>query len=198
MLLKKIKALQIVLGSQSPRRCELLKSLDLDFQVVVKSIDETLPIGIQPKDAAVYIALKKLEPFRTSEFQDKLVITADTVVVDLNERVLGKPMSSTEAVEILQDLNANRHFVYTGVAILFNEEIYSFTGETEVIFDKLSTDEIVYYVEKYKPYDKAGSYGIQEWIGRIGVKGINGSYENVMGLPTNRLYKELLKIEKGL
>jgi len=198
MLLNKIKTFPIVLGSQSPRRKELLSALDLDFKVLVKSIDESMPHDILPEDAAEFIALKKLQAFNTIAFNDKLIITADTVVVDSTGRVLGKPLTSNEAKSILKDLSGNVHLVYTGVAILFNNVIRSFTCKTEVVFNTLSDEEIDYYVDKYKPFDKAGSYGIQEWIGRIGVAHINGTYENVMGLPTSQLYKELIKIEKGL
>lgn len=198
MLLPKIKTFPIILGSQSPRRNELLKSLDIDFQVIVKSIDESIPTTIQPENAAEYVALKKIEAFRNATFKDHIVITADTVVVDADGRVLGKPMNKKEAKSILKDLSAATHAVYTGVGILLNNKIWSFTSKTEVVFNRLTPEEIDYYVEKYKPYDKAGSYGIQEWIGRIGVERINGSYENVMGLPTNRLYQELNKIEEGL
>lgn len=198
MMLEKIKSFPIILGSQSPRRHELLKSLDLDFEVIIKSIDETVPSNILPEAAAEYVALKKLEAFKTPEFENHIVITADTVVVDHLGRVLGKPIDAEHANLMLQDLNGNVHRVFTAVGILMNEELFSFTCETEVQFSKLTQSEIDYYIHKYRPYDKAGSYGIQEWIGRIAVERINGSYENVMGLPTHRLYKELSKIEKGL
>lgn len=198
MLLSKIKNIPIILGSQSPRRNELLKALDLEFEVVVKSIDETIPEEILAEDAAEYIALKKLEAFKTDEFDNKLIITADTVVVDHLGRALGKPIDEEEAKSILKDLSGNIHTIFTGVGIQLSDKVWSFTCKTDVRFNLLSESEIEYYVEKYKPYDKAGSYGIQEWIGRIGVEGINGSYENVMGLPTSRLYQELYKIEKGL
>lgn len=198
MLLKKIKELPIILGSQSPRRSELLKALDLDFQVLIKSIDESIPHDILPEAAAEYVALQKLAPFQEAIFKGNLIITADTVVVDLQGNVLGKPVDSHEAKGVLKSLSGNIHYVYTGVALLLNNSIRSFTCKTEVLFEKLSTEEIDYYVDAYQPYDKAGSYGIQEWIGRMGVKQIIGSYENVMGLPTNRLYQELKEIEKGL
>lgn len=198
MLLNKIKTLPIVLGSQSPRRKELLSALDLKFEVIVRSIDETLPHDVLPAAAAEYIALKKLQAFNEEEFKDILIITADTVVVDLNGRVLGKPLSIDEAKHILKDLSGNVHYVYTGVAIIYNNVIRSFTCKTEVVFNTLSNTEIDYYVNTYQPFDKAGSYGIQEWIGRIGVDHIIGSYENVMGLPTSMLYNELRKIEEGL
>lgn len=198
MLLRKIKKLPIVLGSQSPRRNDLLKSLDIDFQVIVKSIDESISDDVSPEDAAECIALKKLKAFESPEFENHLIITADTVVVDLAGRVLGKPASAEEAKGILKDLSGDVHYVYTGVGILFNGVVKSFTCKTEVVFNPLATEEIDYYIDTYKPFDKAGSYGIQEWIGRTAIERINGSYENVMGLPTSRLYQELKKIEEGL
>jgi len=197
-MLSKIKNIPIVLGSQSPRRQELLKSLDIDFEVVVKSIDETISSDIAVEFASEYIALKKLEAFKTEEFYDSIVITADTVVVDHFGRALGKPKDVEEAKSILCDLQDNTHIVFTGVAILFKDNFWSFTEKTQVTFGKLSPNEIDYYVSVYKPFDKAGSYGIQEWVGRVGIERIEGTYENVMGLPTRRLYKELVKIEKGL
>lgn len=198
MILDKIKEYPIILGSQSPRRCELLKALDIDFQVIVKSVDESIPAAIALDNAAEYIALKKLDVFNTIEFKNHLVITADTIVLDHTGRVLGKPSNREEARSILHDLSGNKHKVFTGVGLLFKGQIYSFTCATEVMFDVLTAEEINYYIDNYKPFDKAGSYGIQEWIGRIGILCINGSYENVMGLPTNRLYKVLKEIEKGL
>lgn len=198
MLLEKIQKLRIILGSQSPRRFELLKSLDLDFEVLVKSIDETIPSEITAEAAAEYIALRKLEAFTTEEYHNALVITSDTVVVDNFGGTLGKPQDENEAKLMLRKLSASEHFVYTGVAISLKGKIRSFTCSTKVVFASLSYEEIDYYVSKYKPFDKAGSYGIQEWIGRIGVESIRGSYENVMGLPTSRLYSELKEIEKGL
>ncbi len=198
MILSKIKNIPIILGSQSPRRRELLHSLGLDFEVVIKSIDESLPNGILPKDAAEYVASKKLDAFSNVEFHNHLIITADTVVVDIQGEVLGKPISLDDAKNTLQKLSANTHQVFTGVAVQLNNDRWSFTSMTEVVFDKLTMEEIDFYVDTYQPLDKAGAYGIQEWIGKIGVLSINGSYENVIGLPTNCLYKTLKEIEKGL
>lgn len=196
MLLNIIKDIKVILGSQSPRRKELLASLDINFDVVIKSIDESIPSSVPPAQAAEYIALQKLDVFKDNVTEDTLVITADTVVVDDHGITLGKPASPEEAVEVLQSLSGQTHTVYTGVALYYKGQSQSFTEETRVHFAELHTDEIDYYVQKYKPFDKAGAYGIQEWIGRIAVKSIEGSYENVMGLPTVRLYqvlKELIK-----
>lgn len=196
MLVADLKHKKVILGSQSPRRKELLASLDIDFDVIVKSIDETIPASVTPSQAAEYIACKKLEAFEGDTLKHALLITADTVVVDQQNNALGKPNSAQEAIEVIQSLSGKSHIVYTGVALSFNGNIKSFTEVTEVKFAVLDKEEISYYVEKYKPFDKAGAYGIQEWIGRVAVESIQGSYENVMGLPTVRLYqtiKELIK-----
>ena len=191
MLLNIIKDIKVILGSQSPRRKELLASLDINFDVVIKSIDESIPSSVPPAQAAEYIALQKLDVFKDNVTEDTLVITADTVVVDDNGIILGKPASPEEAVEVLQSLSGQTHTVYTGVALYYKGQSQSFTEETRVHFAELHTDEIYYYVQKYKPFDKAGAYGIQEWIGRVGINKIIGSYENVIGLPTARLQQEL-------
>jgi septum formation protein len=196
MLLNTIKDIQVILGSQSPRRKELLASLDIDFDVVVKSIDESIPSSVPPAQAAEYIALQKLAVFKDYVTEDTLVITADTVVVDEDSNTLGKPAFPEEAVEVLQSLSGQTHTVYTGVALYYKGQSQSFTEKTRVHFAELHADEIDYYVKKYKPFDKAGAYGIQEWIGRIAVKSIEGSYENVMGLPTVRLYQEIKELIK--
>ena len=191
MLRKKFNHIRIILASQSPRRKELLSSLDVDFEVVVKPVDESVDVEISAHQAAEHIALRKLEAFSLTAYADALIITSDTVVVDEQQRILGKPKDAQEAVQVLRDLSGQKHLVYTGVAIQYQGQIRSFTCCTEVQFAKLIDEEIYYYVENYKPFDKAGSYGIQEWIGRIGVESITGSFENVMGLPTQKLYQEL-------
>lgn len=191
MLVDTLKNIKVILGSQSPRRKELLASLDIDFEVIIKSVDETIPDGIISAEAAEYVALKKLQAFNRLEFNNSLVITADTVVVDDDKNVLGKPSSAEEAIRVLKSLSGKSHLVFTGVALRYGEQIQSFTEVTRVYFSTLNSDEIQYYVDKYKPYDKAGAYGIQEWIGRVAVSRIEGSYENVMGLPTVKLYKTI-------
>lgn len=191
MLVDTLKNIKVILGSQSPRRKELLASLDIDFEVIIKSVDETIPDDIISAEAAEYVALKKLQAFNRLEFNNSLVITADTVVVDDDKNVLGKPSSAEEAIRVLKSLSGKSHLVFTGVALRYGEQIQSFTEVTRVYFSTLNSDEIQYYVDKYKPYDKAGAYGIQEWIGRVAVSRIEGSYENVMGLPTVKLYKTI-------
>lgn len=194
LLTEKLAGVSIVLGSQSPRRKELLGSMDLSFDVLVREIEEIVPVHIAPKDAAEYIALEKLDAFKEDQFYEQLVITADTVVVDGEGHVLGKPKDVSEAKAVLSGLSASEHHVYTGVAIAYRGQVKSFTSTTMVRFRALDAVEIDYYLEKYKPYDKAGSYGIQEWIGRVGVDSIEGSFENVVGLPTSRLYEELKRM----
>lgn len=191
MLVDTLKNIKVILGSQSPRRKELLASLDIDFEVIIKSVDETIPDDIISTEAAEYVALKKLQAFNRLEFNNSLVITADTVVVDDDKNVLGKPSSAEEAIRVLKSLSGKSHLVFTGIALRYGEQIQSFTEVTRVYFSTLNSDEIQYYVDKYKPYDKAGAYGIQEWIGRVAVSRIEGSYENVMGLPTVKLYKTI-------
>ncbi|HLS36931.1 MAG TPA: Maf family nucleotide pyrophosphatase [Sphingobacterium bovisgrunnientis] len=191
MLVDALKNIKVILGSQSPRRKELLASLDIDFEVIIKSVDESIPDNLISSEAAEYVALKKLQAFDGLAFNNSLVITADTVVVDDENNVLGKPSSAEEAIRVLKSLSGKSHQVFTGVALRYEEQIQSFTEVTRVYFSTLNSDEIQYYVEKYKPYDKAGAYGIQEWIGRVAVSRIEGSYENVMGLPTVKLYKTI-------
>ena len=194
MLVDTLKNIKVILGSQSPRRKELLASLDIDFEVIIKSVDETIPDDIISTEAAEYVALKKLQAFNGLAFNNALVITADTVVVDDENNVLGKPSSTEEAIRVLKSLSGKSHQVFTGVALRYGEQIQSFTEVTRVYFSTLNSDEIQYYVDKYKPYDKAGAYGIQEWIGRVAVSRIEGSYENVMGLPTLKLYKTIKEL----
>ncbi|WP_205600279.1 MULTISPECIES: Maf family protein [Sphingobacterium] len=191
LLAEVMHRIPVILGSQSPRRKELLASLDLSFEVLVREIEEVVPSHVLTRDAAEYIAVEKIKAFSDSEFYDHVIITADTVVVDNADRVLGKPKDAAEAREVLLALSGCAHIVYTGVAIAYRGEVKSFTSMTVVRFRSLEVAEIDYYLDKYKPYDKAGSYGIQEWIGRIGVVSIEGSFENVVGLPTSHLYKEL-------
>lgn len=196
MLAERLKDIKVILGSQSPRRKELLASLDIDFEVIIKSLDESIPPNITSPDAAEYVALRKLNAFDPMDYTNTLIITADTVVVNQGNVVLGKPQTNEEAIQVIKSLSGTSHQVYTGLALRYKDLEVSFTEETTVYFETLEENEIQYYVEKYKPYDKAGAYGIQEWIGRIAVSRIEGSYENVMGLPTVKLYQEIKNIIK--
>jgi septum formation protein len=180
---------KIILSSNSPRRKELLAGLGLPFEVrVVKGVSEGYPHSLPAAQVPLYIAREKAAAYQVAP--DELVITADTVVV-IDQEVLGKPHSPEEAVAMLTALSGRTHRVITGVCLTTDSEQHAFAVETEVSFKPLTDKEIHYYVDNYKPFDKAGSYGIQEWIGYIGVTSIHGSYFNVMGLPIQRIYQEL-------
>lgn len=182
---------KIVLGSNSPRRRELLAGLDIDFEVrVIPGIDESYPETLPLDEVPAYIAGKKAEAYLPTLPADELVVTADTVVVVGNE-ILGKPQDREDAIAMLRKLSGRTHEVVTGVCLTTKEKTVSFSASSVVSFARLDDDEIVYYVDKYRPFDKAGSYGIQEWIGYVAVEAINGSFYNVMGLPIHRLYQEL-------
>jgi len=180
---------KIVLATNSPRRKELLGQLGLTFELRAKDIDESYPKSFRPEAVAVYIAEKKANSFLNS-IKDELLIAADTVVA-IEDEIFGKPVDVEDAKRMLRKLSGKEHEVITGVALLFKGKIYSFFEKTVVSFKELSDSEIWYYIDNYKPFDKAGSYGIQEWIGLIGVEKIEGSYNNVVGLPTARLYHEI-------
>lgn len=184
---------QIILGSQSPRRSELLKNLGLNFTIApIKDIDESYPETLTGENIPLYIATQKAEAYRSSLQSNSLLITADTIVY-LNNKVLGKPKDEAEAMSMLRQLSGKNHYVFTGVALTSLQKQRCFSVKTQVTFAHLSREEIEYYVKTYKPFDKAGAYGVQEWIGYIAVKSINGSYFNVMGLPLQKLYKELIR-----
>ena len=186
-----LKDYHIILSSNSPRRKELLAGLDIDFEVhVIKGIDESYPSNLPAMEIAEYIAVKKAEAYKEELHGNNLVITADTVVV-AGDEILGKPKNMDDACAILEKLSGQTHKVVTGVCLTSANNQKHFSVVTEVTFKVLSYEEITYYVNHYKPLDKAGAYGIQEWIGYIGVTSISGSYFNVMGLPVQRIYEEL-------
>ncbi len=192
-MLDNLNKYKIILGSNSPRRKELLAGLDLDFEVrVIPGIDESYPSSVKAEELPAYLARKKADAYRGKMAPDELLITADTIVWTF-EKIMGKPANRAEAVSMLFALSDHVHEVITGVCITTKEKTVSFSVATAVCFAKLSAADVDYYVEKYRPYDKAGGYGIQEWIGYIGVEAINGSFYNVMGLPVQRLYQELKK-----
>lgn len=181
----------IILASNSPRRKELLAELGIDYEVrTLPDIDESYPAHLQGGDIPLYISKEKADAYKPMLQPGELIITADTIVW-LNGEVLGKPHDREDAISMLHKLSGNTHEVFTGVTLTTTEKQHSFYAETKVSFAQLSDEEIVYYVDKYQPFDKAGSYGVQEWIGFIGVERIEGSYFNVMGLPVQRLYREL-------
>ena len=197
--LKRMKnhPLSIILASKSPRRQELLGLMNIQFRVVLKEVDESYPEGLSPADTALYIAEKKARAFDESLSENECVLTADTIVC-LDEVVLGKPQDGDHAFDMLTFLSGRKHEVITGVALMDRGGLRSFHDVTEVYFKHLTAEQIHYYIETFKPFDKAGSYGIQEWIGLIGIEKIVGSYTNVVGLPTEKLYHELLKLNSPL
>lgn len=187
-LLKNIANYKIVLASQSPRRQELLKGLHIDFTVKHLNVEESYPREIVGVDIPMYLAEKKANAYTIDD--QTMLITADTIVWH-EGKVLGKPADRAEAKQMLKQLSGKTHQVITGVCITTTRKRKTFHVISEVRFSSLSEAEIEFYLENYKPYDKAGSYGVQEWIGFVGVEHINGSYYNVMGLPIQRLYNEL-------
>lgn len=189
--LKHLSEFEIFLASKSPRRKQLLLDLGIPFRHwVLADVDESFPDDIDIELVAEYLSVKKAEPYKDSLKERQVIITADTIVCSSN-KVLGKPKNRDDARFILKNLSGRDHLVITGVCLTSFHSSSSFSATTKVLFDELSSDEIDYYIDTYKPYDKAGSYGIQEWIGLIGVESIEGSYFNVMGLPIQRLYQEL-------
>lgn len=192
-MLDNLNKYKIILASGSPRRRELLEGLGLHFTVkCIDGIDESYPESLPAEETALFIAKKKSEAYKGLTDSGHLIITADTVVV-CNDMVLGKPSNKNEAKKMLNMLSGKTHQVITGVTLATKEKTVSFSVSTDVRFTTLDKKEIEYYVDKYRPLDKAGAYGIQEWIGYVGVEYISGSYYNVMGLPIQRLYQELKK-----
>lgn len=190
-MLDHIQKYDILLASNSPRRRELLSGLGVKYRVTaLPDIDESYPDTLQGEEIPQYIAAAKAEAYKPEMTDNTLLITADTIVW-LNGKVFGKPKDKDDAKNMLRTLSGNIHTVITGVCISTREKQISFAVSTDVSFAPLEEEEIDFYVEKYNPVDKAGAYGIQEWIGFVGVNGINGSYFNVMGLPIHRLYQEL-------
>lgn len=190
-MLENLKKYNIILASGSPRRKELLSGLEINFSIrLIEGINEDYPQSLKDEEIPLYISRKKAEAYIPTMNENDLIITADTVVWH-NGNIIGKPTNLDHAFQIIKELSGSVHSVITGVTLLSKTKTKSFYVVTDVVFDNLEDDEILYYVNKYKPLDKAGAYGIQELIGYIGVKSINGSYYNVMGLPVQRLYKEL-------
>lgn len=190
-MLDNLKKYKVVLASKSPRRRELLGMLDIPFEIKVKSgIDESFPHDLPTREVAEYLSRVKGNAYLADMTDSELVITADTIVI-LDGRIYGKPKCEQDAVDMLMNLQDKTHTVATGVTITTRKCSKSFSVYTEVKFSKLSVDEAEWYVKKYHPLDKAGAYGIQEWIGCAAVEGIDGSFYNVMGLPVHQLYKVL-------
>ena len=189
----KITNYKVLLASNSPRREELLRGIDIDFEVkVLPDIDESYPDNIPSEEIAEFVAIKKAKPYAASLHEDELLLTADTIVL-LEDTVLGKPANKKEAKQMLRQLSGKTHRVITGVCLTSTKKQTSFSATSDVEFGKLTDQEIEYYVERYSPMDKAGAYGVQEWIGYVAVKHISGSYYNIMGLPIQRVYRDLTK-----
>lgn len=189
-----IKNYKLILASASPRRQQLMKDAGFTFEVRLKNVEEKYPQELHWENVPEYLSKVKASAFREELKADEVLITADTVVC-IQDRILGKPADRKEAISMLQELSGNRHLVVTGVSVTTRTEQLSFSSRTDVFFKRLSNEEIEFYVDTYKPFDKAGAYGIQEWIGYIGIERIEGSFYNVMGLPIQKLYETLRKLQ---
>ncbi len=192
LLVEKYKNHKIVLASKSPRRQELMKGLDISFEVRTMEVDESFPPALQREEIPLFLSKLKAQAFLAEMKENEVVITADTVVW-VNDHVLNKPEDRDEAIAMVNELSGNHHVVYTGVTITTKDKALSFYDETKVYFEALTQEEIEYYIDKYQPYDKAGSYGVQEFIGYMGISKLEGSYFNVMGLPVHQVYKKLME-----
>ncbi|MTI39517.1 Maf family protein [Fulvivirga lutimaris] len=180
----------LILASKSPRRSQLLKEAGFDFSIKTMDVDESFPADMEVHQVAEYIASNKAKAFQNF-INDEIVITADTVVI-VDYKILAKPADHNEAFDMIKSMSGRSHEVMTGVALVTKDDISTFSDTTTVIFKALTDEEINYYIENYKPFDKAGAYGIQEWIGMIGIERIEGSYFNVVGLPVQKVYQALL------
>ncbi|MDE6297152.1 MAG: Maf family nucleotide pyrophosphatase [Muribaculaceae bacterium] len=190
-MLENIKKYHILLASKSPRRRELLSELRIPFSPIsIGKIDETYPESVPKEDVPQYLADRKADAYLSIIKDNEMVITADTLVIK-GDKIYGKPQNEEEAFQMLMELSDSTHLVITGVCIVTKDRRISFTSKTEVHFSPIAKEDAKYYIDNFQPYDKAGSYGIQEWIGCIAVDRINGSFYNVMGLPIHRLYQEL-------
>ena len=193
MLRDKLKDKQIILGSGSPRRKFFLEELGLDFEIRLKEVEENFPETLVGAEITDYLATLKSKPFLKELKDNDVLITADTIVW-LNNRAIGKPEDSSDAKEMLQTLSGKTHEVISTIAVTTNKKMHLINDSTSVTFKTLSNTEINYYIDHFKPFDKAGSYGIQEWIGYIGIERIDGSYFNVMGFPVQKFYELMMKI----
>jgi septum formation protein len=195
MIIEELNKFRIILASRSPRRQELLRALGLNFEVVFRDWRENYPSHLKGENIAVYVATEKAKTFRSGIKQNEIIITADTIVW-CNNKVLDKPVNKDDAIRILREISGNTHEVITGICLLSVEKQTSFFSSTKVTFEEISEEEIEFYINNFSPYDKAGAYGIQEWIGLAACSHIEGSYFNVMGLPVEQVYHELQKFIK--
>jgi septum formation protein len=184
---------EIILASKSPRRQELIKGLELPYKVRTYEVEESFPDTLYAHEIAVYLAEKKAMAFPDTIGQNEILLTADTIVW-VNDHVLNKPENKEEAFAMLTEICGTKHTVYTGVCLRTASDVVTFYESSEVFIKKLTDAEIWHYINQYKPFDRAGSYGIQDWFGYVAVEKINGCFYNVMGLPVSRLYDELKKI----
>ena len=189
-----IQSKKIILASQSPRRQELLGKLDVKFDIQVMDLDETFPPELDPFKVPEYLARLKSDPFNGKVPEDSVVITSDTVVIN-NGKIMGKPHDITDALSMILELSNKTHYVATGVCLQFSDRKTSFSNVSEVQFEEISENEARYYSQNFNSLDKAGAYGVQEWIGQAKIKRINGCYYNIMGLPLNALYNALISEE---
>ena len=193
LLHEKLKDKRLILASKSPRRRELMKGAGLEFTLADGyDVEEVYPESLRPRDVPLYLARLKSRAYPRPLAENEILITADTVVI-LDGRIIGKPADRDDAVRMLSDLSGREHVVITGVELRSARKSKGFSVGSRVLFRELSQEEIEYYVDTYEPYDKAGAYGIQEWIGYVGIKGVKGSFYNVMGLPIQSLYVNLTK-----
>jgi septum formation protein len=187
---EQLKKHRVILASQSPRRKELLKETGLDFVIMKRDYDESYPEGLSGEEVARFVSAGKARSFKEEISDNDIVVTADTIVW-CNNKILGKPVSASDAFQMLKEISGNTHEVITAVTLFSRTKEVTFSASTKVTFEELTEAEIKYYIENFKPYDKAGAYGIQEWIGIVGCSHIEGSYFNVVGLPVQKLYEEL-------
>ena len=183
---------KLVLASKSPRRQQLLREMDLTFEIRTKEVEEIFPAELKRQEIPEFLAKLKASAFKGQLAEDEILITSDTVVC-IGDKVMNKPSDRTEAIQMLSDLSGKKHTVYTGVSLTSKEKQVTFSDATDVYFKNLTPGEIEYYIDQHRPFDKAGAYGIQEWIGYIGIEKIEGSYFTVVGLPVQKLYAELCK-----
>ncbi len=194
MLINKLSEYKVYLASKSPRRKELLSGMGIDFEVINTEVEETYNPNDRPHEIVMKLSKLKMSPIKFENYPEKTIfITCDTIVV-VNGEIVGKPHDKTDAMRMLKNLSGNSHTVYSGITVATCKKQLTDFRTTEVVFEKLSDEMIDYYIEKYKPYDKAGSYGVQEWIGYVGIREVYGSFYNVMGLPTRLLWQMLEEV----
>lgn len=195
MLLEELKKRKVILASQSPRRRELLAGMGIDFDVLTTDVEETYDPSWSPEQIVMHLSKLKLSPIDMAQYDPQTIFIACDTIVVVNGQIIGKPKDRADAERMLKMLSGNSHTVYSGLTVATPRKTLTDYRATEVFFDNLSDEIIQYYIDTYKPFDKAGSYGVQEWIGRVGIREIHGSFYNVMGLPTRLLWLMLSDID---